>query len=239
MKTLPRRAAVLTLRVALGLFVLSWLQVLSVRWIDPPFTLTMVERTWDYRAEKGELVWPSYEFMPLDELGPHPARVAVAAEDGWFFHHHGFDLVAIRKAWEYNRNRKAGAPKRGGSTITQQVARNVFLWQGRSYLRKGLEAWYTLLLEILLPKERILELYVNVAQTGPMSFGFEAGAQRWYKQPAKKLTAEQAARIAAILPSPNHWSPSSKNAATRAKRILDHRVPFPGEPGFDAMADDR
>lgn len=227
------------LRVALGAFVFSCLQVLLVRWIDPPLTLTMVERALDYHAEKGKFRWPDYDPLPLDELGPHPARVAVAAEDAWFFHHSGFDLDAIEKAWDYNRKRPEGAPKRGGSTITQQVARNVFLWQGRSYLRKGLEVWYTVLLEVFLPKERILELYVNVAQTGPMCFGFEAGAQTWYKQPAKKLTAEQAARIAALLPSPNHWSPSSKSSAGRAQRILAHRVPFPGEAGFEEMARER
>ena len=115
------------------------------------------------------------------------------------------------------------------------MARNVFLWQGRSWLRKGLESWYTLLLELLVPKARILELYLNVAETGPMTFGFEAGAQRHFDSSAADLSPEQAARLAAILPAPRRWNPDSPAAGERAAHTLDNLVPFPGDPGFDAM----
>lgn len=161
------------------------------------------------------------------------ARAAVSSEDARFFLHDGFDWEAICGALDDYGDGKL----RGGSTISQQVARNVFLWQERSWLRKGLETWYTFWLELLVPKERILELYLNVAETGPMTFGFEAGAQRWYHQPASGLTRAQAAGLAAILPSPRKWSPTRAPASTRAAWILANPAPFPGDKGYDALVE--
>jgi monofunctional biosynthetic peptidoglycan transglycosylase len=137
--------------------------------------------------------------VPITRISPHAALAVVAAEDQKFPQHHGFDIAAIRDAVHSNAS---GGRLRGASTLTQQVARNLFLWQGRSYLRKGLEAWFTLLLEVLWSKERILEVYLNIAETGKQTFGVEAAAWRFFQRPASALSREQAALIAAVLPSP-------------------------------------
>ncbi|MCB9761782.1 MAG: monofunctional biosynthetic peptidoglycan transglycosylase [Alphaproteobacteria bacterium] len=224
------------LRLAGALAMISVAQVTLLRVVDPPITLTMVERVWDHHAEDGEWAGVNHRSVRYDAMGPLP-RMAVASEDAWFWHHNGFDWEALRQAWSYNQSRAEGAPKRGGSTISQQVARNVFLWQGRSWLRKAPETWYALWLELLVPKQRILEVYLNVAELGPMTFGAEAAAQRWYGRPASKLTEEQAARIAAILPAPRHRDPNSSAMRKRARNIRQNQVPFPGEPGFEEMAE--
>jgi monofunctional biosynthetic peptidoglycan transglycosylase len=204
----------------------------SVRWIDPPLTLTMLGAAWEHRA------LPQRDWRPLDELG-HLPRMAVAGEDGAFWLHDGFDWVGICTAIDTNRrNRARGSSARaGGSTIPQQVARNVFLWQGRSWLRKGLETWLTLWLVRLVPRERILELYLNLAQTGPATFGAEAGAQRAFGKSAAKLTPTQAARLIAILPAPARWSVTDADVKGKARTILQNRDPWPGEEHFEAVAD--
>lgn len=222
-----RRVVLWSVRLVLVALALSFLQVVLLRWVNPPLTWTMAERAW----ADGEL--PDQRWRDLDALGREVPRAAVAAEDGWFWHHHGFDLGAIEAAVEHNADSKR---VKGASTISQQVARNVFLWQGRTWVRKGLEAWYTVLLEVVVPKERILEVYLNVAETGPGTFGMEAGARHWYGKSAASLSATQAAGLVAILPSPNRWTPTSGVAAKRIPVILEHRVPFPGEPGFKDMA---
>lgn len=214
----------------------SVLQVLATRVIDPPLTLTMLDRAVEQHRDGGRWSWVDHRSRSLAALGDPVARAAVASEDARFWLHHGFDLDGICVA--IGRNQRAGEPVAGGSTISQQVARNVFLWQGRSWLRKGLEAWYTGLLELLVPKRRILELYLNVAETGPMTFGFEAGAQLHFGSSAADLSPEQAARLAAILPAPRRWRPDSPFVGERAAHTLDNLVPFPGDPGFDAMKRD-
>ncbi|MBA2320680.1 MAG: monofunctional biosynthetic peptidoglycan transglycosylase [Deltaproteobacteria bacterium] len=208
-------------------------QVLAARWIDPPMTLTMLDRAWSHRQETGEWTWVTYQPASLETLGPIAARAAVSAEDANFWLHNGFDWEALCKAYEkYDAD---AARLRGGSTISQQVAKNVFLWQTRSFVRKGLEVYYTALLELLVPKERILELYLNVAETGRMTFGFEAGAYRYWKIPAGKLSRDQAAGLASILPSPQKWSPTRDPAARRARWVLANPAPFPGDRGWDAV----
>jgi monofunctional biosynthetic peptidoglycan transglycosylase len=223
------------LRLSLGLFLFSVVQVASARFVTPLFTLTMIDQIFAQHEETGEWALPRYRRMDLDELGAHLPRMAVASEDGWFWHHDGFDWHAIVGALESNRE---GGSLRGGSTISQQVARNVFLWQERSWVRKGLETYYTFLLELLVPKERILELYLNVAEMGPLTFGGEAAAQRWYKKSAKSLTEDEAARIIAVLPAPRSRDPRSGEMGKRARRIRDHKVPFPGDKGFEAMGEE-
>ncbi len=218
----------------LALFpLLSALQVGLVRFVNPPLTWTMVDRAWTHHAETGRWAWVDYRPTDARGQGGLLARAAVSSEDARFWLHRGFDLEGICTA--LRKNRAAGEPVAGGSTISQQVARNVFLWQERSWLRKGLEAWYTLLLEALVPKARILELYLNVAETGPMTFGVEAGARRHFDLPARSLDAEQAARLVAILPSPRRWRVDGATATTRAARILARPALFPGDPGFEAL----
>jgi monofunctional biosynthetic peptidoglycan transglycosylase len=208
------------------------LMVGSVRFLNPPVTLTMLGAVVEHQG------WPEQEWRELEELGELP-RMAVAAEDGAFWVHRGFDWVGICSAIDQNREaRSRGSARRvGGSTIPQQVVRNVFLWQGRSWLRKGLETWLTLWLVRLVPRERILELYVNLAQTGPLTFGVEAGAQRVYGRSAARLSERQASLLMALLPAPARWEVTDPAVVKQAARIRRNRVPWPGEPGFDDVAD--
>lgn len=230
---LLRTIAVWTGRLITLACVIPILQVLLLRWVDPPLTLTMLDR-----ALSGDPIrWPEQERLTLYQTG-YAARAAVAAEDARFFHHHGFDMAGICLALRANaRAARSGSDRlRGGSTISQQVARNVFLWQERSWLRKGLEVGYTVLLEALIPKTRILEVYLNVAETGDHLFGVGAAARRYYHRSAADLSPDQAARIIAILPSPRKWSVSDPKIAQKAARAVAGAVPFPGEPGFSEAA---
>ncbi len=204
----------------------------SVRWITPPVTWTMLGAMWDHRGGIER------DVQPLDALGRVP-RMAVAGEDGAFWLHRGFDWVGICSAIDQNRAaRERGSNKRvGGSTIPQQVVRNAFLWQGRSWLRKGLETWLTWWLVRLVPRERILELYVNLAQTGPLTFGMEAGAQRSFGKSAAELSDDEAARLVALLPSPASWSVDDPHVVKQARRIRRNLDPWPGEQYFNAVAD--
>lgn len=187
--------------------------------IDPPLTETMLARALANAWESGEWRLPAYTFVPLGELPRSVLTSAIASEDRGFFAHDGFDLPAIRRAWRaYNGHE--GGKLIGGSTISQQVARNVFLWQHRSWLRKGLEAWYTVWLELLVPKRRILEIYVNVAEMGPMVFGAEAGAQFWFHKSADKLKPSESAHLLSLLPSPRRWTPRTSHVEARARWIL-------------------
>jgi len=143
------------------------------------------------------------DWRPYDEISKEAALAVVASEDQQFPTHWGFDFEGIQEAIRENQHRKR---PRGASTISQQVAKNVFLWNGRSYIRKGLEVYFTVLIELIWGKKRILEVYLNVAETGPMTFGVEAASQRFYRHPANSLTRDEAARIAAVLPNPRLFS---------------------------------
>lgn len=215
-----------------GLIGWTVLQVLLVRFVEPSSTLTIAERAWAHTWEAGP-AWPARQIRGLDELGPHVPRAVLASEDGKFFLHGGFDWDAICDALGENRRKV-----RGASTISQQVAKNVFLWQNRSWLRKGMEVWYTFLLELLVPKERILELYLNTAETGPMVFGMEAGARYHFGKPAAKLTANEAGRLAAILPDPQDWSVNGATATERSAWIAAHPAPIPTDPNWKIVYDD-
>jgi monofunctional biosynthetic peptidoglycan transglycosylase len=181
-----------TIRLVLGFVLLSVVWVLLYRFVPPPITLT----------EAGDLIQGrhlSRSWLPLSAMDPDMPRAAIAAEDGNFCHHHGFDFTAIQKAFAGN---EAGRRYRGGSTISQQTAKNAFLWQGRSWLRKGLETWFTVLIELLWGKHRIMEMYLNIAETGIGTYGANAGALRYFNHDARHLTPVEAGRIAAILPLP-------------------------------------
>jgi len=181
---------------------LSAAQVLSLRWIDPPGSAFMLARQWDaHRAQDGDFRL-DYRWVPMDAISPELALAVVAAEDQLFPSHRGFDTDAIRSALD---RRREGGSLRGASTISQQTAKNLFLWSGRSWPRKALEAWYTVLIEALLPKRRILEIYLNIAEFGDGIYGAEAAARRYFGRPAQQLTPNQAARLAAVLPSPKRY----------------------------------
>ncbi|MFT4623953.1 MAG: monofunctional biosynthetic peptidoglycan transglycosylase [Myxococcota bacterium] len=228
-----RRRAGQGLRVLAILSVIAWvlppLQVISVRFADPTVTPTMVGQAVGGAWQSG-WVAPSHTTMRLEALGEHVPAMVVSAEDQTFFLHSGFDdrqICAAIEDWQ------GGERLRGASTISQQVARNLFLWQGGGFARKGLEAVYTVWLELLVPKKRILEIYLNIAETGPVTFGFEAAAQRWYGRPAAALTRDQAARLATLLPAPTSRDSTSAASGRRAQWVLRNPAPVPWRAGFE------
>lgn len=174
-----------------------------LRWVDPPFSAFMAARQLEaWRA--GEMDFRvAYDWRDIDRISPSLPVAMVAAEDQNFATHRGFDFKAIEKARASNaRGRKV----RGASTVSQQVAKNLFLWQGRSWLRKGVEAWYTLLIELMWPKTRILEVYANIAEFGDGIYGAQAAARSYWRKDASRLSAAESARLAAVLPAPRRYS---------------------------------
>ncbi len=185
--------------------------VILYRFIPPPVTPLMV-----IRAVEGRGL--DHRWRSMDKISPALPRALIAAEDAKFCEHRGFDFEALQKAYE---NNESGRKIRGGSTISQQTAKNVFLWPGRSYVRKGLEAWFTVLIETFWGKKRIMEVYMNSIEYGSGIYGAEAAAQRYFGVSAAKLTQAQSARLAAILPSPLKWKviKPGKYVAKRTKKI--------------------
>ena len=167
--------------------------VLALRWADPPTTAFMLA----HRLEGGTPV--RYEWRKLEQISPSVAIAVVASEDQQFPLHHGFDVGSMQKAIDASDE---GRPLRGARTISQQTAKNLFLWSGRSFLRKGLEAWLTVYLEALLPKRRILEIYLNAIELGDGVYGVEAASRRYLHKPAARLSASEGALFAAVLPNP-------------------------------------
>lgn len=184
--------------------------ILGLRVVDPPITTVQIERRIQHPNEPRR-----YDFVPLERISPNLVGAVIVSEDARFYQHHGLDWTEIGRAVE---EKLEDGRLRGASTITQQLARNLFLTTRRSVLRKAAEVPLALLLELLLPKRRILELYLNVVEWGPGVFGAEAAARYHYGVAAADLTREQAARLAAILPSPRKWRPAAMNSA--ARRIL-------------------
>ena len=183
--------------------VASILQVAVLRFVDPPGSAFMAARQLEAWGA-GELSFRvAYDWRDLDDISPHLPVAMVAAEDQNFANHHGFDLKAVEKARVHNAK---GRKVRGASTISQQVAKNLFLWRGGGYVRKGIEAWYTLLIELLWPKTRILEVYANVAEFGDGIYGAQAAARSYWHKDASQLSAAESARLAAVLPSPRRYS---------------------------------
>jgi monofunctional biosynthetic peptidoglycan transglycosylase len=173
--------------------------VLLLRWMDPVTSAFMIEAKTNAIRAGNSNYENHYQWVDLEQISPHAALAVVASEDQLFPFHAGFDMKSIREAVRANAHRKR---PRGASTISQQVAKNLFLWNGASYVRKGIEAWLTVLIETLWPKERILEMYLNVAQFGPGVYGVEAASQRFYHKHAVRLTRAEAATLAAVLPNP-------------------------------------
>ena len=192
-----------SLRIFSVCLLITVIPVLLFRWLPPPTSSVMLQRMLSEGAVQ------HYRWVPLEQISPELALAVVAAEDQKFPYHWGFDFKAITEAVKRSAR---GGRLRGASTLTQQVARNLFLWQGRSYLRKGLEAWFTLLLELFWSKERIIEVYLNIAEMGERIFGAETASQNFFGRSAAKITRQQAALLAAILPSPTRYradAPSS------------------------------
>jgi monofunctional biosynthetic peptidoglycan transglycosylase len=183
----------------LACVVLSVLIVLAFRWIDPPTSAFMLETRLQAMSEGDRTYRIDYEWVNLERISPHAAIAVIASEDQQFPFHAGFDLNSIR---ESVRASERGRKLRGASTISQQVAKNLFLWNGRSFVRKGVEAWMTVLIELTWPKERILEVYLNIVELGKGIYGMEAAARRFYHKPAARLTSSEAAVLAAVLPNP-------------------------------------
>ncbi len=182
--------------------------VLALRFVPPPFTALMLERPGPVRDLH-------YEWRDRRELASTIARAVIASEDQRFLAHHGFDFDQLQIVIDEYR---AGDGPRGASTITQQVAKNLFLWSGRSFVRKGLEAYFTLLLETCWPKQRILEVYLNVAELGDGVFGVEAAARRFFGVHASALSAEQAALLAAVLPNPHRLRVDRPSSYVRGRQ---------------------
>jgi monofunctional biosynthetic peptidoglycan transglycosylase len=201
----PRRRfrwIMIPVKILLTFVALSLLMVAIYRFVPPPVTLTML---FDPNGITKD--WTS-----LDDIDPDMARAAIAGEDGKFCTHHGFDVDAIAKAAIHNAS---GGRIRGGSTISQQTAKNVFLWQGGGFVRKGLEAWFTVLIEAMWGKTRIMEVYLNVAETGIGTYGVEAGSIRYFHHGAGKLSRAEAGRIAAVLPLPKKRAAVAPSGFTR------------------------
>jgi monofunctional biosynthetic peptidoglycan transglycosylase len=185
--------------------------------VQPPVTAVMLRHVATRTMNGDRPVWPRHTTVSRDRISPHLRRAVLASEDDRFYLHFGIDFVEINKALDRKRR---GGKLRGASTITQQVAKNLFLWNGRSFVRKGIEGYIAVLLELLLTKERILDLYLNLAEWGPNAFGAEAAARVHFGKSAATLTREQAARLAAILPAPRRWSPRGAIASGRAATIM-------------------
>jgi monofunctional glycosyltransferase len=192
-----------------GVLVLAWLlvtaiPVLLLRWLHPLTSAFMLEAAAGAAVAGQRGYHIDYRWVSLEQISPHAAIAVIASEDQQFPFHAGFDFDSIREAV---RASERGKRLRGASTISQQVAKNLFLWSGHSFVRKGLEAYFTVLIETLWPKERILEMYLNVAQFGDGIYGVQAAAERFWRKPALHLTSAEAALLAAVLPDPHQMHP--------------------------------
>jgi len=200
-------------KILLILFLFQFVYIIALKWINPPLTFTQLS---DLVGGNGL----KRDYVDFDEMSPSIRLAVMASEDQLFPDHNGFDIKSIKKAM--SDNQKKNKRIRGASTISQQVAKNVFLWQGRSWFRKGLEVYFTFMIELFWSKQRILEMYLNVAEMGKGIYGVEAAARNYFKKPASKLTRTEAARIAACLPNPKKYKvePASPYVTRRASWIL-------------------
>jgi monofunctional biosynthetic peptidoglycan transglycosylase len=190
-------------KIILWFILLSFVWVLIYKWAPVPATPLMVIRAFEQKNDGKELIW-MHDWKPLDQISKNVQIAVICNEDQRFLEHNGFDFEAIEKAF---KNNTSGKRIKGGSTISQQTAKNVFLWPGRTYVRKGFEAYFTFLIELLWTKERIMEVYLNSIEMGNGIYGVEAASQYWFKKSASRLTRDEAAAIAVILPNPRRYKP--------------------------------
>jgi monofunctional biosynthetic peptidoglycan transglycosylase len=224
-RSLPRRIFGWIVKLVVAFFVISILWVLAYRFVPPPITLTMIG---DVFAGRGL----DKDWMPISQIDRDMVRAAIAAEDSKFCQHNGFDIEAIEDAMKRNAS---GGRIRGGSTISQQTAKTTFLWNGGGYARKGVEAWFTFLIEHLWGKRRIMEIYLNNAETGLGTYGANAGSQRYFGHDASAMSATEAARIAAVLPLPKkRGAVAPKGFTRRYGNTIAARINVVGRDGLDA-----
>jgi monofunctional biosynthetic peptidoglycan transglycosylase len=228
---LGRLGRILAWLIAICL-VASVVSVLLLRWVDPPLSAFMAESQIEAWTDHDSSYVLRHRWVDLTQISPNLALAVVASEDQKFPEHRGFDVEAIEKAYELNQHSHR---IRGASTISQQVAKNLFLWSGRSYFRKGLEAYFTVLIESCWPKRRILEIYLNIAEFGSGTFGAEAAAQRFFHKPAAHLTRSDAAVLAAVLPNPDHYSAAAPSRYVQQRRdwILEQMQALGGPEMLD------
>ncbi|TBX71052.1 monofunctional biosynthetic peptidoglycan transglycosylase [Flavobacterium silvisoli] len=207
-------------KVLLWFFGLSIVSVIIFKWVPIPFTPLMVTRIIEFKLDGGDAIY-SHKWVPLEEISPNLQKAVIASEDGNFLEHSGFDFKAMQKAYKSNQK---GRKLKGGSTISQQTAKNVFLWQGRSYVRKGLEAYFTVLIELIWGKKRIMEVYLNSIEMGNGVYGAQEAARHWYSTTAKDLTPREAAGIAAILPNPRKFKASNSSSYINGRKDKILRV---------------
>ncbi|MFD0990465.1 monofunctional biosynthetic peptidoglycan transglycosylase [Mariniflexile jejuense] len=214
----------------LWFFAISIGLVIIFKWVPVPATPLMVIRTVQQVANGDDVVW-KHDWESIDNISKNLQLAVICAEDQNFLNHHGFDMKAIEKAIQYN---KKGKKTRGASTISQQTAKNVFLWPHRSWVRKGLEAYFTFLIELIWSKERIMEVYLNSVEMGNGIYGAEAAAQHWFNRPASSLRLNQATAIAAILPSPLRYRANpATNYIQRRKNWIARQINFFGPLNYD------
>lgn len=209
------------------------LQVLVLRFVDPPFSTMMAERQVEafFGGEDDFVLY--YDWRDADRISKQLPLALVAAEDQHFPVHNGFDFAAIEKA---RTNNAKGRKVRGGSTISQQLAKNLFLWRGRSWVRKGLEAWYTVLIEALWPKARIMEVYVNVIEYGDGVYGAQAASRKFFGKDASQLGPAEAARLAAVLPNPRKYNAAKPGPyVQRRTRAIQRQMRALGGPAYVAF----
>ena len=212
----------------LWLFILQFVYIIFCKWINPPITLTQTAS-----LLQGNGLHRDY--ISLDEMSPNIKLAVMASEDQLFPDHNGFDIKAIKKAMNYNK--KHATKVRGASTISQQVAKNVFLWQGKSLFRKGLEVYFTFMIEKAWSKKRILEMYLNVAEMGKGIFGIQAASKAYFNKDAKNLTRAEAAMIAASLPNPKVYTlkPLSSYVGNRYNEIIRQMNNLDGDEDIEAL----
>jgi monofunctional glycosyltransferase len=201
-------------------FILSILSVIIFRFVPVPITPLMLTRCIDQKLEGKEMTL-SHNWEPIENISPNLQKAVIASEDGTFLSHYGFDFTAMQKAFKGNLK---GKRIKGGSTISQQTVKNVFLWQGRSYVRKILEAYFTVLIEVFWSKERIMEVYLNSIEMGEGVYGAQAASQHWFKTDSKNLSKFQAASIAAILPNPRKFKAINSSGYTERRKTRILRV---------------
>ena len=215
-------------RTLIFLILFQFFYILLLKWVDPPFTLTQLGSLFTGNGLKRD-------YVDMKQVSSYGRLSFIAAEDQLFPDHNGFDWKSIQKAMEYNKKK----PNRikGASTISQQVAKNVFLWQGRSWVRKGLEVYFTFMIELMWGKNRIVEMYLNVSEMGPGVFGIEAAAQNYFKKPAKKLTRQEAAMIASCMPNPKKYTvkPLSRYVARRYPWVMTQMSFLQNDPDIQKL----
>jgi len=218
-------------RLVLLWFFITLTLVLLMRWFNPPTTAFMLQRMYSQEHDRIEI---QHEWRGITDIAPSLAMSVIASEDQKFADHWGFDVAAIEQVLE---DRQAGEKMRGASTISQQLAKNLYLWPGRSWVRKGLEVYFTAAIEVMIPKRRLLELYINVAEFGDGIYGAEAAAQAIFGVPAESLNSHQSALLAARLPAPKRYTiqPPSDYMQQRAHWIEQQVKQLGGEDYLDSL----